>query len=78
MRIGLINTGYRVNSCEHELGQGILMRNFDDGEDVGLSPAGVNLFDFFNVSEGFLFISRLAGLHFDQLVRSVRHAGDLP
>jgi hypothetical protein len=78
MRICLIDTGDGVNFREHQLGQCVLVGNLNDGEDVGLSPTGVDLFDFLYIPKGFDDISGLAGMNVDQYVGSVRHGVNLP
>ncbi|CAE6687305.1 hypothetical protein NSPZN2_10035 [Nitrospira defluvii] len=78
VRVGLIDTGDGVNPRQYQLGQGVLMRNFNDCEDVRLAPAGVDLFDLFDVRQGFHDVGGLSGMDVDQDVGSVGHRGESP
>ena len=77
MRVRLVDTGDRMNLGEHQLGQRILMGNFDDGENVRFAPAGINLFDLLNRRQSLDDIRRLTGVNIDQHIGFVRHAGNL-
>lgn len=54
-----------VNSGEYQRREGVLVGNFDNGENVWLSPAWIDRLDLLNLVEGFHDIGGLPGENVD-------------
>ena len=73
MRIRLCHAWNGVDSAQDQLAESILVRDFNDDDDIRLSPAGINGFDLLDLGEGACDRAGLSRLHIDEHVSSICH-----
>jgi hypothetical protein len=73
MRIGMSNAWNRMDSGQDQLRQCVLMGKFDNRENIRLSPARIDLLDFFNVRQRLNDFSSLAWVNIDEDVSPIGH-----